>query len=319
LLQRRLLIGLLMLLLAACDSFTQSATLTPTLRGAVVPTRIPTNTPTTTPPPTNTPTSTSTSTLTSTPTTTRTATGTPTATPVSTTTNIGTLNPGDTFSDSGRINDDTPRQFYIFQATRGTRIEIRLNQISGTLDPLLLLQNDAEEILLENDDARDENTRNAFIPPYRIPLDGTYTIVATRFRQAEGPSSGMYNLSVRALPPETGAFPPPRPIGYDENRSGRIDDNRYYDLYRFSGQTGTTVTIRMNTASGDLDPYLMLINEDTQAVLSRNDDAGDETLNARINRITLPEDGTYLIVATRPRGADGFTDGTYTLFLDRNN
>jgi hypothetical protein len=282
-----------------------------------VPTRIPTNTPTVTPTPTSTPTATNTLTATSTATSTPTATD--TATPISTITNIGELNPDDTFSDSGRINDDAPRQFYVFQATRGTNIQVRLNQVSGTLDPLLILRDDTGETLVENDDDPTGSTRNAFIALYQIPLDGTYTIVATRFRQEEGPSNGIYELTVRAVPPETGAFPPPQPIGYDENRNGRIDDERYYDLYRFNGRTGTTVTIRMNTASGDLDPYLMLINEETQAVLSINDDANDNTLNARIERITLPENGSYLIVATRPRGADGFTTGTYTLFLDRNN
>lgn len=313
--QRRLFIGLLMLLLAACNTMTQS--MPPTLRGAVVPTRIPTDTPTPTATASSTPTVTPTATMNSTFTPTATATLTSTPTPVSDTTTIGAVAPGDRYTDSGRINDDQPRHFYIFQATRGTVVNIRLNQLDGTLDPLLILRDEDGDQLIENDDDPAGATRNAHIRQYRIPLDGTYTIVATRFREAEGPGSGTYDLMFQAADTQSSEFPP-RPIAYNENRAGRLDNQRYYDLYRFSGQAGTTVTIRMNAASDTLDPYLMLINEETQAVLAAVDDTGN-TLNARIDRITLPEDGFYLIVATRQRGADGFTEGTYTLFLDRQN
>jgi len=213
---RASLIGLILLIvLSACDT-TQDAT--PTLRGASVPTRIPTDTPTATPTNTATPTSTNTPTQTDTPTNTPTATpsNTPTATftpsntPTPTNSPTATVTPSPTapseeiesqasFRAQGTIDDETPRAYYFFEASRGDLVNIEMNTIGGFLDPLLLLVDANGQVLETNDDAA-PGVRDAAIRGFRIPENGTYIVIATRFREEEGPTSGEFELDfTRAL------------------------------------------------------------------------------------------------------------------------
>ncbi|NEQ40526.1 MAG: tetratricopeptide repeat protein [Okeania sp. SIO3I5] len=69
-------------------------------------------------------------------------------------------------------------------------------------------------------------------------------------------------------------------------------DNSYYDLYAFEGKAGQKISIDMS--SNQIDSYLILLNSNDQE-LAQDDDSGGEK-NARII-ITLPEDGTYKLLA----------------------
>ncbi|MGB3514066.1 MAG: trypsin-like peptidase domain-containing protein [Microcoleaceae cyanobacterium] len=69
-------------------------------------------------------------------------------------------------------------------------------------------------------------------------------------------------------------------------------DNSYYDLYAFEGKSGQKISIDMS--SEQIDSYLILLSSNGQE-LAQDDDSGGEK-NARIV-ITLPEDGTYKLLA----------------------
>src|SRR5690606_16714297 len=84
--------------------------------------------------------------------------------------------------------------------------------------------------------------------------------------------------------------------------------------FRFSGKTGDLVTITMNRESGNLDPYLILMDSDFNE-LAANNDASINTRDARIIQFRLPKDGDYYILASRNDLAQGTTEGAFNLSL----
>ena len=97
---------------------------------------------------------------------------------------------------TGTISDEVYAVFYQFSGEVGDVIEIRAEQISGNLDPIILLR-DAGDVTLPdgvNDDA-DEATRNARLT-YTLPAGGQYVIAVTRFGVREGTTSGEFRLSL---------------------------------------------------------------------------------------------------------------------------
>ena len=85
-------------------------------------------------------------------------------------------------------------------------------------------------------------------------------------------------------------------------------DNSYYDLYAFKGRAGQRISIDMS--SNQIDPYLILLNSQDQE-LAQDDDGGGEK-NARII-ITLPEDGTYKLLANSYEAGES---GDYELKIE---
>jgi hypothetical protein len=81
------------------------------------------------------------------------------------------------------------------------------------------------------------------------------------------------------------------------------------DRWTFFGEAGDMVTIAMN--STDFDAYLELLGPDETEV-ARDDDSGGN-LNALIGAFSLPETGTYTIVA---RSFSSTAEGAYTLELE---
>jgi len=323
---RTSLIGLILLIvLSACDT---SQDATATLRGASVPTRIPTDTPTTTPSNTPTPTATLTPTLTNTPT--ATATFTPSNTPTPTNSPTVTITPSPTapseeidaqarFVAEGTIDDETPRAYYFFEASRGDLVNIEMNTTDGFLDPLLYLVDANGQLMETNDDAA-PGVRDAAIQGFQIPESGTYIVIATRFREEEGPTSGDFTLSYsRALAddvdPESGIIL--TRLEYGQSIEGVINEDHPFVPYVFSAEAGDVVTIRMTTTGNTLDPYLVLVNRNTRQVVSENDDApeSENGIDALIQTITLDRDGDYIILATRYLGADGTSTGDFTVEL----
>lgn len=294
-----LFILILIFSLSACQS-SDSA-----LQGAVVPTRIATGTPT--------------QTATPTPTATATNTPTPTLTPTAV---IPSVEIGSVFSfeTTGTLNASDWRVRYIFDADAGDVISVQMNTDSPRLDPLIILENEAGERLTVNDDAV-EGVDNAAILNYVIENDGTYALVASRRGEEDSPYIGDYEISYLRLPasyydPATGISL--RPIEANQEANGEISDEAFFVAYVFTGNTGDVVSVEMNRVSGNLDAYLILVNRRTRTIIAENDDdERDETTNAYLSEISLPENGEYLVLATRYQGADGLSTGEFSLQVIR--
>jgi hypothetical protein len=80
-------------------------------------------------------------------------------------------------------------------------------------------------------------------------------------------------------------------------------------IWGFDGQAGQQVTITMR-GEGGLDAYLGIIDPNNE-VIAEDDDSGGGS-DAQIS-LRLPENGTYVIVATRNGIDAGTTTGDYTL------
>lgn len=80
--------------------------------------------------------------------------------------------------------------------------------------------------------------------------------------------------------------------------NGVFEEGVYMHLYRFSGVATQTVTIAMNRMNYDtLDPFLVLLGPSGE-VVAVDDDGGSAVGNALLQNIELPQDGTYLVMAT---------------------
>jgi len=125
------------------------------------------------------------------------------------------------------------------------------------------------------------------------------------------PDSSMINIG--------DALPTAIPIAYDDTVSGTINQVNRYVVYTFEGEAGDQVRIGMQATAGNLDTTLFLLSPQG-AQLAVNDDAVvNETTDSLINNVTLPENGTYIIIATHYGVLYGGTSGTYNLSLTRLN
>ncbi len=110
------------------------------------------------------------------------------------------------------------------------------------------------------------------------------------------------------------------PLAFGETVNDAITDETYQHVYRFSGRAGDVVHIEMHAEPPEddgfgLDTSIFLMNADGE-ILDENDDAPNMGTDSALT-FTLPEDGDYIIVATRFLERDGFDSGAYTLSLER--
>ncbi len=218
---------------------------------------------------------------------------------------------------TGVIEGSTYRIPYNFEGNAGDRIVIEMNDVDDTrkLDAYLILTDETGEVLAENDDV-DLNSTDSRIE-FELPADGTYTIVATRYAEADGLSEGNFELSL-ALADQTVDIPDTSVLEYGSSVTGTISDETFEVLYTFEGRAGDTITIEMNAAeSGNLDPLLSLLNAEGE-VVAENDDFDLNSTDSRIE-FELPADGTYTVVATRYSGANGVSEGEFTLSLQADD
>lgn len=198
---------------------------------------------------------------------------------------------------------------------------ISLLKRGGNLDPFLILLGPDGIELARNDDAVqpvEAYTFNAEIPNFSAPVGGTYTIHATRFGEAAGPSSGDFVLRVSA---GTASGPAPSPflagtIAVGESVTGAITKDVHAQDYSLRLEAGQPVTLTLEALGGDLDPLLILFDPTGQE-MARNDDAaiqvGASTLNAQIADFTPLASGDYLVRATRYSEQTGETSGEFRL------
>jgi len=104
-------------------------------------------------------------------------------------------------------------------------------------------------------------------------------------------------------------------LTFDETVTGEISADQPEVRYTFEGRAGDVITINMNAEPGTLDSFLELIGPDGTSLLTADDYAG--SLNSQIGPYTLPETGTYTVVATRccGGGGTGGSVGAYELAL----
>jgi hypothetical protein len=215
----------------------------------------------------------------------------------------------------GELTNERPAQYYRFEARANDIVSVRMERLAGGLDSFLALADAQFVELTTNDDM--QGSQNSSINEFLIPADGTYYVIATRFQRDQGTTTGSYRLSLTGGGNVFAGIPEGIPrLTYGTTVTGNIDDTFPIALFAFYGRGGDVITLSMNRGDGNLDPSLSILDANQQPLVS-NDDAGDGTQNARIDRFVLPVTGVYYVQASRFSGATGDTGtrGSYILVL----
>ena len=212
----------------------------------------------------------------------------------------------------GRIDDATPREVFSINGARGTIVRIRLIAINGDLDPVLLIFNPAQELLLRRDDS--ENSSDVDLS-LTFQENGTYLIVAGRFGFATGTTSGDFELSIErvGVSSEEGSS-----LQYGIPITNTITNTQPQRFFTFEASEGDIINVSMVRSSGTLDPYIQLLDPG-RFLIAENDDASGVSRNARIQSYVVDRPGTYIIVATRYGQSSGDSAGSFVLTVEEAN
>ena len=224
-----------------------------------------------------------------------------------------TLRYGDQVINS--INNMTPQLYYSFRASQGDIVNVRMRRVSGDLDPYLQVVDSNAFVLADNDDTLGASTPfDSTIDGLVIEQDGTYVIVASRYGQAAGTSSGNFVLVIETAD-NSGLGNTPQtavPIRMGQTVNSELTPTQFTRYYRFDANADDIVTIRMSRgATGALDAYLVLADAGLIELTEDDDSGGGQ--NALIDQYRIPSNGTYYIIATRFERETGQTFGAFRL------
>ncbi|HEX5727487.1 MAG TPA: PPC domain-containing protein [Longimicrobiaceae bacterium] len=207
---------------------------------------------------------------------------------------------------------------YRFNGTEGQRLIVTMRSqdfdafltvgrmVGGILDPMKT----------DDDHGGDKDARLRF----RVPAAGTYLIVAQALAQED---TGAFTLQLENSPePATATRQPLTPGQAVTGSLSATDavleeDETYYDLWTLRGRQGQRLEIVMR--SGEFDTYLsfgQMQGDELNASESDDDSGGGDgpgqsATDSRI-RVTLPEDGEYVI---RANSIGSGATGSYTLVV----
>ncbi len=204
----------------------------------------------------------------------------------------------------------------VVAAQAGETVSIAVRSVlPDEIDPTLAVLSPDNDLLLFNDDhgssRSDLAQYDALIPRLTFPVSGDYTLVVNSFNGAQ---AGTVALSISP------AAPLAVPVESDAADIVRLNitlpPGAVYE-YSFSAAQGERLTITARDTSGTLDPRLTLLAPDS-STLAQNDDHNSfatalNTLDARIDALTLPADGSYTVRVTDFLGRAGSVE----LLLDR--
>jgi hypothetical protein len=234
----------------------------------------------------------------------------------------GTIRPGQAVrgelsSSDPVLADNTHYDIWRFRGEAGHVYGVTLR--SDAFDAYLAVGTsaggDCEDCESDDDGGGGTDSRVEF----RAGGNGTYEIRANSLMEGE---TGAYTVELEDLgehEQQSQSNAAVTPIRLGQTVEGELteddaqaDDDSYYDVYVYQGRAGETVSISLS--SDDFDTYLVVgrIVGGALETLESNDDGPDGT-NSLI-RVTLPEDGDYVIRANSLVGGE---TGAYTLQVMR--
>ncbi len=223
------------------------------------------------------------------------------------------------------IDDETPAVRYTFSASGGTDVLLLMEETSDNLDPLLILLDPNGNELTRNDN-REPGVNDAQIAT-QLPVDGAYTVIATRRGQGDGTTQGSYALLLEiegvANPNET-----INPLLLDPSEifnvefaqldfetrnfdSATITTNTPRQYFVIGGEPGDLLLVTLTRTEGDLEPVINILDS-TRTAIGGMASPGEGTFTAFA---TLPRRDWYLIEVTRAN--DSNDDGVFSLFVSR--
>ena len=209
----------------------------------------------------------------------------------------------------GRISDAAPRAVHTFEGLRGEIIGFSLS-FSGTVEPIVLLAGAEYGVFPAAFDADSAPGRDVQIASLLLPASDTWQVIIARFGGGLGTTSGDYALTVTRIGVSSQAG---SALRFGDTVYNTITDSQPRFFYSFFALRGDVITLRMQRASGDLDPVLLLVNSRSEVLVEVDDAPG--TTDAVLSDYRIAEDGSYAIVATRYGGEAGTSRGSFVLTL----
>lgn len=198
----------------------------------------------------------------------------------------------------GELSDEEVS--FSFEGAEGDVVVITMLAEDGAFDTALTLLDEDGEQVAYNDDAVIETEDMASFDSqlvYVLPADGVYTIVGAPLG---GTGEGAFTLSLELAETET--------LEYGDSVSGEIAEDGSSVFYIFEGEEGDVVQISMVAEDGDELDTLLAISGADGTTLALNDDDSTGAVEGRNSfiELELPEDGFYVIYATRFSGEGEF-------------
>lgn len=214
---------------------------------------------------------------------------------------------------SGALDNTRAAQLHTFEGQAGQRIDVLLEQQDNDLDPyILMLAPDGRELYFNDD--RDFNSLNSALLGAELPESGTYTLVATRWRQQFGFSTGRYSLEIRPAANADTNVIPARRTSYGLTQSGTLNGDSL--RYTFAATARDVIDISVRKTSGDLDPNIILTDSLGNEIAANDDINPFTNFDAAIVGYTLPASGFYTVIVEASKNDSAFS-GDFELRLDR--
>ncbi len=175
----------------------------------------------------------------------------------------------------GSISDEEWANEWVFEGHQGDVISISMTATSGNLDTYLFLLDPTGRLVAADDDG--SGSTDSLIPRYPLPMDGQYSIIATRYRTDNGDSTGTYSLTLTLL--QQGFTPQPGVLEFN------LSWNNYEDLDLVIFEPGGGVPIHWSHT-----------NSESGAVLTSN---GNDYCR---NPTTSPSEQVRWIFGNAPTG-----------------
>lgn len=213
---------------------------------------------------------------------------------------------------SGRLDNQRPRDVYYFDGQRGEVLAIDLEVTSGDLDPVLMVINNSGEVLVSQDDKGGDRVPS--ISRLTLPHSDRYYVIVGRFGYSLGSTTGAYTLNISRVGVSSASG---SQLRYGDQIINRINNMQPQLYYSFEAQRGDIVDIRMRRVSGDLDPYLQVVDNRTFVIADNDDMLGSANpTDAGIENLVIEADGRYVIIASRYGQAAGTSSGNFVLSLE---
>lgn len=221
---------------------------------------------------------------------------------------VGDVVSGNLTSESPTIDDGRRAEAWLLEGRADESVVVILE--SNAFDAYLYATGPGlGDVLSDDDGAGELNSRLTFT----FPVDGAYLVVAS---QLSGGGMGAYTIRVEepidlaGLPTEGRAVVVGGAVdGYLTLDDPVTADGRHGQAWALEGRAGEIYVVEL--ISDDFDAYLYFAGPGLSQPLTDDDGAGD--LNSRI-RVSLPESGTYRVVAS---ALDGDTSGKFQLVVNR--
>ena len=193
--------------------------------------------------------------------------------------------------------------YWTFSGKVGEPIQIEAARLNGDLRLDLALYAPSGTYLIGN--AAPPTLSAVALPPLRLPEDGTYLLVVTRWLGAAGQTNGAYR--VRLTRPDDAQLPLENALSADDRPfAGFLSEARPAERWHFSGRADERYALAFERLTDALDARLQLLSADGQP-LSEFD------LRAALRaEFTLPSSGSYQLLVQRRAG-----QGAYRLRLQR--